>query len=66
MEEEESSSDNEEEDDDDEPLDPDLEQVTGRNLATFTALASMYPSDTVHPHQGRNFSLHLTLGRFSP
>ncbi|KFO28650.1 NEDD9-interacting protein with calponin homology and LIM domains [Fukomys damarensis] len=61
-----SSSEEEEEEEEDEPLESDLEQVTGRNLATYMAVASIYPSGTARPHCRRNFSPHLPLRKFSP
>ena len=53
-EEEESPCSSDEEAEEDVPLDSDTEQVSGRNLATYSAQASMHPLNIPRPLPGRN------------
>ena len=49
-----SSSEEETEDEEDVPLDSDMEQVSGKNLATYSAQASTHPLNTRFPSPRRN------------
>ena len=49
-----SSSEEETEEEEDVPLDSDMEQVSGKNLATYSAQASTHPLNTRLPSPRRN------------